>query len=209
MRRYTRFLILLLISLLPLMALATPASAQTATPASSDADWLLSLNFRSADLAVTDADTGRATLTVYGVDTDVLAFTDRPQRRAGFVPIEAFIASINSDAGDPPNAVLAISLADTDAGDEVVLVLNEASADQNGTVSFDVTITDQQRAGTPVPVNAEHNELPAGYLFVDDLDVPVHVPVNLCGNTVAPVGSLNPAIGNTCVNSSAKEIVSG
>jgi hypothetical protein len=30
--------------------------------------------------------------------------------------------------------------------------------------------------------------------------VPVHVPVNVCGNTVTVIGLLNPAFGNTCVN---------
>ncbi|KOU39210.1 chaplin [Streptomyces sp. WM6378] len=30
--------------------------------------------------------------------------------------------------------------------------------------------------------------------------VPVHVPVNVCGNTVNVIGLLNPAFGNTCVN---------
>ncbi|MFD9217937.1 chaplin [Streptomyces sp. NPDC087659] len=30
--------------------------------------------------------------------------------------------------------------------------------------------------------------------------VPVHVPVNVCGNTVDVVGLLNPAFGNACVN---------
>ncbi|MFE0583462.1 MULTISPECIES: chaplin [unclassified Streptomyces] len=30
--------------------------------------------------------------------------------------------------------------------------------------------------------------------------VPVHIPVNVCGNTVNLVGLLNPAFGNTCVN---------
>ncbi|WP_251019238.1 chaplin [Streptomyces sp. ISL-11] len=32
------------------------------------------------------------------------------------------------------------------------------------------------------------------------VQVPVKVPVNLCGNTVTIVGSLNPTHGNTCVN---------
>ncbi|MCC0100323.1 chaplin [Streptomyces flavotricini] len=32
------------------------------------------------------------------------------------------------------------------------------------------------------------------------VQVPVHVPVNVCGNTVNVVGLLNPAFGNTCVN---------
>ncbi|MEV7521615.1 chaplin [Streptomyces sp. NPDC091371] len=30
--------------------------------------------------------------------------------------------------------------------------------------------------------------------------VPVHVPINACGNTVNVIALLNPAFGNTCVN---------
>ncbi|MEV0411322.1 chaplin [Streptomyces sp. NPDC050448] len=37
------------------------------------------------------------------------------------------------------------------------------------------------------------------------LQVPVHVPVNVCGNTVNAVGLLNPAFGNTCINQSGGE----
>ncbi|GGZ17783.1 membrane protein [Streptomyces poonensis] len=32
------------------------------------------------------------------------------------------------------------------------------------------------------------------------VEVPVHVPVNLCGNTIDIIGLLNPAFGNKCVN---------
>ncbi|WP_369207060.1 chaplin [Streptomyces sp. PU-14G] len=32
------------------------------------------------------------------------------------------------------------------------------------------------------------------------IQVPVHVPVNVCGNTIDIIGLLNPAFGNTCVN---------
>ncbi|WP_327678134.1 chaplin [Kitasatospora sp. NBC_00458] len=34
----------------------------------------------------------------------------------------------------------------------------------------------------------------------NQLQVPVHIPVNLCGNSIDVVGLLNPAFGNTCVN---------
>lgn len=30
--------------------------------------------------------------------------------------------------------------------------------------------------------------------------VPVHVPINVCGNSVNFVGALNPTFGNVCVN---------
>ncbi|MCH0564931.1 MULTISPECIES: chaplin [unclassified Streptomyces] len=41
-----------------------------------------------------------------------------------------------------------------------------------------------------------------GVLSGNVVQVPVHIPVNLCGNTVDVVGLLNPAFGNTCVNES-------
>ncbi|MCB5909932.1 chaplin [Streptomyces pinistramenti] len=36
----------------------------------------------------------------------------------------------------------------------------------------------------------------------NSVQVPVHVPVNVCGNTVDVVGLLNPAFGNNCANGS-------
>ena len=32
------------------------------------------------------------------------------------------------------------------------------------------------------------------------IQVPVHGPVNVCGNTISVIGLLNPAFGNTCIN---------
>ncbi|MFF8315459.1 chaplin [Streptomyces lydicus] len=32
------------------------------------------------------------------------------------------------------------------------------------------------------------------------VQAPVHVPVNVCGNTISVVGLLNPSFGNPCVN---------
>lgn len=39
-----------------------------------------------------------------------------------------------------------------------------------------------------------------GVLSGNLIQVPVHVPVNVCGNTVNIIALLNPAFGNTCVN---------
>ncbi|GAA3773861.1 chaplin [Streptomyces chiangmaiensis] len=39
-----------------------------------------------------------------------------------------------------------------------------------------------------------------GVLSGNSVQVPVHVPVNLCGNTVNVIGLLNPAAGNMCAN---------
>ncbi|MDT0436056.1 MULTISPECIES: chaplin [Streptomyces] len=42
-----------------------------------------------------------------------------------------------------------------------------------------------------------------GVLSGNLVQIPVNVPVNLCGNTVDVIGLLNPAFGNTCLNKSA------
>ncbi|MEV7241114.1 chaplin family protein [Streptomyces sp. NPDC093248] len=39
-----------------------------------------------------------------------------------------------------------------------------------------------------------------GVLSGNTVQAPVHVPVNVCGNTVNVVGLLNPAVGNACAN---------
>ncbi|MFD9339863.1 chaplin [Streptomyces sp. NPDC060028] len=39
-----------------------------------------------------------------------------------------------------------------------------------------------------------------GVLSGNVLQVPIHIPINICGNTVNVVGALNPAFGNVCVN---------
>lgn len=39
-----------------------------------------------------------------------------------------------------------------------------------------------------------------GALSGNAVQVPVSVPINLCGNSVDIVGLLNPAFGNVCVN---------
>ncbi|MFB6817677.1 chaplin [Streptomyces sp. NPDC056347] len=39
-----------------------------------------------------------------------------------------------------------------------------------------------------------------GVISGNVIQVPVHVPLNVCGNTINVVGLLNPAFGNTCVN---------
>lgn len=40
-----------------------------------------------------------------------------------------------------------------------------------------------------------------GVLSGNAIQVPVHIPINLCGNTVNVIALLNPTIGNACVNS--------
>ncbi|MFK0293048.1 chaplin [Streptomyces sp. NPDC090442] len=39
-----------------------------------------------------------------------------------------------------------------------------------------------------------------GVISGNAVQVPIHVPINLCGNSVNVIGLLNPAFGNHCLN---------
>ncbi|MFF2923989.1 chaplin [Streptomyces celluloflavus] len=38
-----------------------------------------------------------------------------------------------------------------------------------------------------------------GVVSGNDIQVPVHVPLNVCGNSISLIGLLNPAFGNICI----------
>ncbi|MET4925733.1 chaplin family protein [Streptomyces sp. PSRA5] len=44
-----------------------------------------------------------------------------------------------------------------------------------------------------------------GLLSGNSVQAPIEVPVNVCGNTVNPIGVVNPAAGNSCGNSSGAQ----
>lgn len=39
-----------------------------------------------------------------------------------------------------------------------------------------------------------------GVLSGNVIQVPIHIPVNVCGNSIDVIALLNPAIGNLCAN---------
>ncbi|MFE6690494.1 chaplin [Streptomyces sp. NPDC057743] len=39
-----------------------------------------------------------------------------------------------------------------------------------------------------------------GVISGNVIQIPLHVPINLCGNTIDIIGLLNPAFGNNCLN---------
>ncbi|WP_405006544.1 chaplin [Kitasatospora purpeofusca] len=39
-----------------------------------------------------------------------------------------------------------------------------------------------------------------GVLSGNQIQIPVHIPINICGNSIGVVSVLNPAFGNTCIN---------
>jgi LPXTG-motif cell wall-anchored protein len=50
------------------------------------------------------------------------------------------------------------------------------------------------------PAYADSEAGSAGMISDNTIQLPVHVPVNVCGNTANVVGFLNPTAGNSCAN---------
>ncbi|MFN7151412.1 MAG: hypothetical protein ACK4V6_18285, partial [Microthrixaceae bacterium] len=120
----------------------------------------------------TDAD-GTHTLTLNGIDPEVTAFTDRPDRDTAIVSTEMFVRSWPSIFEDSaPNAVL-VEHEPTGASDSFVLTLTDPKLDGT-TLTFTAEIvdgkdhSDQLPGLTPTP----HREPPATFsttsLFIDD-----------------------------------------
>jgi hypothetical protein len=58
-------------------------------------------------------------------------------------------------------------------------------------------------AAAPAFADSDANGVAAnspGVVSGNDIQVPVNVPVNLCGDTVDVIGLLDPAFGTTCVD---------
>ncbi|MEY9837686.1 chaplin [Streptacidiphilus sp. EB103A] len=55
-------------------------------------------------------------------------------------------------------------------------------------------------AASAQSVAAGHTEGSPGVVSGNTVQVPVHIPVNVCGNSVNVIGLLNPAFGNCCHN---------
>ncbi|MFE4970063.1 chaplin [Streptomyces sp. NPDC056660] len=39
-----------------------------------------------------------------------------------------------------------------------------------------------------------------GFISGNEIQVPIHIPINLCGNTINIIAALNPAFHNVCLN---------
>ncbi|MCL7380783.1 MULTISPECIES: chaplin [unclassified Streptomyces] len=58
-------------------------------------------------------------------------------------------------------------------------------------------------SAAPAMADAEAEGVAAhspGVLSGNVVQVPVNIPVNVCGNSIDVIGLLNPAFGNKCIN---------
>jgi hypothetical protein len=50
------------------------------------------------------------------------------------------------------------------------------------------------------PIDATGATKSPGFLTGNVIQIPVNLPLNVCGNSVDVIGAINPAFGNNCVN---------
>ena len=58
-------------------------------------------------------------------------------------------------------------------------------------------------AATPAFADAEAEGVAIGspgVLSGNVVQIPIHIPINACGNSINVIGALNPAFGNVCAN---------
>ena len=126
---------------LALHASARPAAAQQATPAATphpdiDPTFLFVQTFTSGTLTPDAGQPDRFLLTLTDAPASTIAFADRPARLTDSLPTEDLPRQLSFDPANPPNAAL---LTRTDAGDEVVLVvelLNPTYESASRTVTY-------------------------------------------------------------------------
>lgn len=145
----------------------TPAAAQTEQSPAPDSGEIEFLFVQGGD-GVSLAD---GVLTIEGANKATLFFADRPERVAGHMPTEEFVASWgkgeNSFASNPPNADLSIF---TDDGtQEIVVVLKEPRFEGDDLI-YNVEVLDGDATATGGACS----------LFIDIIGMPL-TPVSYAG----------------------------
>jgi hypothetical protein len=153
------------------------ASAQDATPAGTSAGLSLLFVQHAGSTTLGPGSVDSATLTMTGVTSQTLYFSDRPVRLTGALPTASFAAAFPQVfADDPPNAVL-IGHPEAGADDEesVVIELTQPVYDlATATLTFEVQLLDAGMIGErgfegePLADLSTMREYAEAHLFIDD-----------------------------------------
>ena len=168
------------------------AAAQDATPVAfpddphpsagtdpTGTEFLFTQSFQSGTWAPKAGEEGVYTLTLSDVPSQIVYFSDRPERIFGVAPTQQFLDGLGFTPANPPNAAL-VAQSDTGSADEEVLVielLNPVYDPDTATMTYDAKIlADYSGHGL---AHAAHRQsdysLPEsfahGSLFIDDCTI--------------------------------------
>jgi hypothetical protein len=112
------------------------------------------------------------TLTLEGVAPQTIAFSDRPERVVGQVPMQKFLDGLGFSAENPPNAAIEI-LEGNESQDVIVLELFDPVYDAaNQTLQYNVSILEEPNHSYAIFNERHDTSLPESFgpaaLFIDD-----------------------------------------
>lgn len=153
--------------------------AQEATPAAEPTGALMTFlfvqSFRSGNLAPSEEDGERFTLTLEQGLGQTIYFSDRPGRVVGAAPTAAFLDGLGFDDENPPNAALIIERPDGAAEIAVVELYDPVFNPESPGVTYEVRalkqwVQDLELGFTEAPMDlgAIEPEFEAAHLFIDD-----------------------------------------
>jgi hypothetical protein len=97
-----------------------------------------------------------------------------------------------------PDSVVVATFEKGDAGDTVLPITVTIDRMPGGRLTL--ACKEIARGGRRATVAAVAAPGSPGVLSGNIVQIPIDIPVNVCGNTVAVISRLNPGIGNTCGN---------
>ena len=96
-----------------------------------------------------------------------------------------------------PDSVVVATFDRGDAGDTVLPI--SVTIDRMPGGRLTLACKEVARGGRRATAAAAAAPGSPGVLSGNIVQIPIHIPVNICGNTVAQPGLLTPGVGNTCV----------
>lgn len=163
---------------------ATPAAA---TPESDQTSWLLVVNFGNAELISGSDDPTRLLLTLSGIDSDAVAFTDHPQRQVTSIELGQVASAINAAADDPLNAALTAQMPLSRESQQVIVVVLRSATfnEDSSTLVIEAEVLGSDIEGTQVAIETDQTtNLRGGNLFIDSivLDYSLCIDTDGCFN---------------------------
>jgi hypothetical protein len=137
-----------------------------------DVTFMFVQTAQSGTLVPVDGEDNLYTLTLMGVSSQTIAFSDRPERVVVQAPMQQFLDGFSFGPNNPPNAAIEILEADDEEDVAVVELFDPVYDDANQTLRYTVSILETPNLSYAVFNERADRSLPETFgpsaLFIDD-----------------------------------------
>ena len=142
-------------------------------PLGKDTFYMFVQSAKSGTFVENQASQGLYTLTLYGVDPDMVYFSDRPVRDAGKSPNQKFLTGLPFSPKNPPNAALVAASGSGPDSTLVIEIFSPRYDARTSTLIYDARILDDyKRDGLAMFAGRQTGTVPPIFndasLFIDD-----------------------------------------